>query len=346
VEALLIDEWLTGLRGDAPHAPSIPVLDEASLTLVRQEVRACGANCALGDEVIEPMALVATELARNHLRHAVGGRMLVRPIARAGVPGLEVVAVDRGGGLVDPVAALAGAPRSSGSLGVGFSSAAQLSGELDIDVRLGEGTLVRARKFAAEVPRRREVGIYGRAIRGEARSGDHACFARLDDALVVGVCDGLGHGDLAREASSAAVRAFHEQVDASPVAILEAANTALHRTRGAVMAVARVLEGVSAVEVASVGNIGVQAVGMRRARRFGGSSFVLGTPPQRVKKVLEEHAALAPGEALVLYSDGVSSRLAVEHDLELLRQHPIVIAARIVAEHGRAEDDVLVLVAK
>lgn len=342
MEALLIDEWLQDVR----DAGSIAVLDEASLTIVRQKVRAVGADLALGDDVVEPLVLVATELARNQLVHAVGGRVVIRGVSRSGVPGLELVAADRGGGIADPARALEGTPRVSGSLGVGLASVAALANEVDIDVRLGEGTLVRARRFAAEVPRRRQVGVFGRAIRGETRSGDHACFTRTGEALVVGVCDGLGHGELARHASSAAVQVFHDHAGASPVAVLEAANAALHRTRGAVMAIARILEAEGTVEVASVGNIGVQAVAMRRARRFGGSSFVLGTPPQRVRKVLEERAPLEDGEALVLFSDGVSSRLAIEHDLDLLRQHPVVIAARIAADHGRAEDDVMVLVVR
>lgn len=342
MEALLVDEWLEDVRS----APSTAVLDEASLSVVRQSVRDVGAAQQLSTETVEAMVLAATELGRNQLRHAVGGRVAVRGISRAGVPGLEIVAADRGEGIANPAAALAGAPRVTGTLGVGLAAVRDLASEVDFDVRLGEGTLVRARRFAAGVPRRRQVGVFGRAIPGETASGDHACFVRNGDQLVLGVCDGLGHGMLARQASSVALRAFHDHASASPVGILEACNAALHRTRGAVMAVARLLEAAEAIEVASVGNIGVQAVGPRQVQRFGGSSFVLGTPPQRVKKIFEERAPLPEGHAVVLFSDGISSRLTIENDLMLLREHPIVIAATIVREHARAEDDVLVLVAR
>ena len=43
--------------------------------------------------------------------------------------------------------------------------------EVDIDVRLGEGTCVWARKFASPVPKAREVAIFGRPCEGEAVSG-------------------------------------------------------------------------------------------------------------------------------------------------------------------------------
>ncbi len=341
MEAFLIDEWLEDLR----HAQSIAVHDEASLSIVRQTLREAGAKHAIPTDVVEPLVLVATELGRNQLVHAVGGRVAVTPIERGGVAGIEIAAVDRGTGIRDPATALAGKPRTSGSLGVGLASACELADEIDIDVRLGEGTFVRARKFASVVPRRRQIGVFGRAIPGEPRSGDHACFVRKGDTLVVGVCDGLGHGPLARQASSAALRTFHDHAGASPVAVLEATNAALHRTRGAVMAIARIDEAEAAVEVASVGNIAVQAVGMRTVRRFGGSSFVLGTP-QRVKKIAEERSPLADTEAVILFSDGVSARMSIEQDLALLREHPVVIAQRIVELYGRAEDDVIVLVAR
>lgn len=341
MEALLIDEWLE----DVGDAPTVAVLDEASLTLVRQSVRDAGVAHGVPSEVVEPLVLVATELARNQLRHAVGGRVAVVPITRAGVPGLEIVAVDRGQGIADPAKALEGTPRVSGSLGVGLASACELADEVDVDVRLGEGTMIRARKHAGAVPRRRQVGVYGRPFPGELRSGDHACFRRNGDRLTVGVCDGLGHGNLAREASSAAVKAFHDHATASPLTILEACNLALHQTRGAVMGVARLAEDAGAIEVASVGNIGVQMVGLRKVHRFGGMSFVLGTPPSRVRKIAEERGPLLD-EAVVLFSDGISSRLSIENDLELLRQHPVAIAQRIVEGYARPDDDVLVLVAR
>lgn len=343
MEALLTNEWLAPLQG----ARETPVLDEASLTLVREAVREIGAASGVPAEVVEKMVLVATELGRNQLRHAVGGRIAVLPVTDGGVPGLEVVAADRGLGIRDVNEAFEAAPRSSGSLGVGLASVSRLASEVDLDVRASEGTCVRARGFPPRTGAgRRCVGIFGRPIGGETRSGDHACFRREGDVLVVAVIDGLGHGDLARHAASAAVDAFHRHASASPVAILEACHAALAKTRGAVMAVARIDDAAGHVDVASVGNVLVQIVGPRTARRFGGSSFVLGTAAARVRRVAEERAAIARGEALVLATDGVPSRLAIENDLALLREPPAVLAQRVAVEHGRQDDDVLVLVAR
>jgi anti-sigma regulatory factor (Ser/Thr protein kinase) len=337
MEALLIDEWLDD---DAV----LFIYDDASVSIARERVRELGREAELPTEVVESLVVVASELARNQLVHASGGRMAVRHVTRAGVRGLEIAAADRGGGILDPRTALEGRPRASGSLGVGLASVSELAFELDFDSRVGEGTCIWARKFAGSVPRRRQVGIYGRPHVGEPRSGDHGCFFRGETYLTVGVCDGLGHGALARAASSVALETFRESAERSPLEVIEACHQSLHRTRGAVMAVARVEEDAERIELASVGNIGTHVCGLRTCRRFCGSSFVLGAP-QRVRKVHSETTPLARRELLVMFTDGVTSRLALEDELELLREHPVVIAQEVVRRFAREDDDALVLVA-
>lgn len=59
-----------------------------------------------------------------------------------------------------------------------------------------------------------------------------------------------------------------------------------------------------------------------------------------------ETVALGDGDLVVLATDGIGSRLSIEGELALLRQHPIVIAQRIIERFGRANDDALVLVAR
>lgn len=322
------------------------VLDEASLTVVRDRVRAVASEASVPSEVTDRALLVATEIGRNHLRHARGGRIAARAITRGEHRGLELVAADRGPGLVDVATSLDALPRAEGTLGVGIGSVRRLSSEVDFDVRVGEGTRIVARLFDRAAPRRREVGVYGRPIAGEKVSGDHALFRRIDEALVLGVCDGLGHGPPAREAAHAAMKVFFERANETPVAILDAAHGELGRTRGVVMAIARVAENTSALETASVGNIDVQVCSPRSARRFGGTSAVVGGSVRPPAKPRSETVSLGDGDLVVLATDGIGSRLSIEGDLALLRQHPIVIAQRVIERFGRANDDALVLVAR
>jgi hypothetical protein len=229
------------------------------------------------------------------------------------------------------------------SLGIGLAAVCELADEVDIDVRLGEGTCVWARKFDWPAAQRRpRVGIFGRSFPGERFSGDDAAFARSGDAILVAVADGLGHGEPAREASVRAARQLAAEPRATPQALLVECDRRLAHTRGAVMAAAR-LEGAGDMAVAGVGNVGVHLYGPGPSWRFGGSSYVLGAPGGARRIAVENHR-IEPREVLVLFSDGVRTRLDLTGELDLLREHPAVIAQRIVERFGRPDDDVLVLV--
>src|SRR5215472_9847632 len=212
----LIDRWL----GETSR---IRVVDEASVALVREEVRREGRALGLPKGVTGAAVNVASELGHNQLAHARGGEMSIRRIERGSVAGLEVVAADRGPGMASPSKALKGSARTTemartgASLGVGLQAVLELSDETDFDVRLGEGTCVWARKFAAPPPhRRRQIGVYGRSCPEEITSGDDALFVRRDDALLVAIADGLGHGTPAREASETAMEVIATSTEDSP----------------------------------------------------------------------------------------------------------------------------------
>jgi len=334
----LIDSWLHGVE-------SIFVEDEASVSLAREAVRAAGARAGLAAEATAAIATAASELAHNQRRHARGGQIAVRTFERDGAGGVEVIAADAGEGIASPRAALEGVSSAAGGLGIGLAGVRGLCDEIDVDVRLGEGTCVWARKLAQPGRRRREIGVFGRPHPHERVSGDHAAFVRDADAITVAVADGLGHGPLAREASNAAVWQFLRSSGKELDDVFVACHEALKGTRGAVMTLARVREPAGVLRTASVGNVSAYVCGPAGTQRFGGASFVLGAPGAlRVPRI--EDAAPSSRDALVVHTDGITSRASLDGRLDLLREHPIVIAHTIVAELARADDDVLVLVAR
>ena len=329
-----LETWLAGETG-------IPVLDEASVSLVRERVREEGARAGLGEVPTAALVSAASELGHNQLRHARDGVIVVRSAQRGAEVGVEVVAGDRGGGISDIARALEGRPSREGSLGSGLAAVLELADEVDVDVRLGEGTCVWARKFAEAGPRRPRVGVFGRSFPGERVSGDDAAFLRSPAHLLVGVVDGLGHSDPARQASARAARALLALGDRAPDAVLADCDRRLGRTRGAVMAAAR-LDAAGDMTVAGVGNVSVHAYGTGAAWRFGGSSFVLGAPGG-VHRIAVEKRKLGAREVLLLFTDGIRSRIDLTGELDLLREHPAVVAQRVVERFSRDDDDVLVM---
>jgi anti-sigma regulatory factor (Ser/Thr protein kinase) len=337
VEDLLspFDTWL----GDGE---AIPVIDVASVALVREKVREVAARVGLDGVQAASLVNVASELAQNQLVHARGRRaVVVRAVGREGEEGVEVVAADEGDGIVDVAGALEAHPKGRGSLGVGLAAASELADELDFDVRCGEGTCIRARKFRSYTTRSRRVGVYGRPYPGERVSGDDAAFARGTGGLLFTVADGLGHGELARQASSPAASLVPKNVEASLEGLLSDAHVALQESRGAVMIAGRA--GQDRVELAGIGNVMARVYGLQGTRRFTGTSFVVGArgehrPPAR------ESVQLEPRDVLVVCSDGIRSGLDLTGQHELLREHPIVVAQRIVERFGRPDDDATVMV--
>jgi serine/threonine protein phosphatase PrpC len=102
-------------------------------------------------------------------------------------------------------------------------------------------------------------------------------------------------------------------------------------------------EGVPTVEHGAVGNVTTRVEGHQRVRTFAGTSSMLG-PRGLVRRPSVESGPLEHGEALLLFTDGISSRATLGG--ELLRQHPIVLAQHVLAGFGRSTDDALVLVVR
>jgi hypothetical protein len=109
------------------------------------------------------------------------------------------------------------------------------------------------------------------------------------------------------------------------------------------MTVARVDE--SDLFVAAVGNVAAHVYGGDRPRRVGGTSFVLGSPGATWKQTVER-LPLDHRGVVALFSDGLTTRADIADDLDLLREHPIVIAQRLVERFGRDNDDALALVVR
>lgn len=332
-----LNQWLDG------H-DSITVLDEASVSEVREHVRAVGRAQGLPETEVEQLALVASELAHNQLAHGRGGSVAVLPMSRGGMPGVEVIAADRGAGITNPRQALRGQWKANGSLGAGLEAVLHQADEVDFDVRWGEGTCVRARKYATPPPRRREVAALGRPYPGEPLSGDQATWLWRGERLVVGVVDGLGHGAMAREAADRAIQVVREQAHLAPEALMVRCDASLRGTRGVALGVVHLETGSGEVTHACVGNVSTLLCHPGDSHFLPCSPGALGLP-QHVPRLRGSQASLRPGGLLVMHTDGLATRTTIEDPL-LLRRHPLEVAHELLLRFGKEHDDALVLVAR
>jgi serine/threonine-protein kinase RsbT len=115
---------------------------EASLVTVRARVRASAVELGFG--IVEQTKLVtaASELARNVLRYAGCGRMVVEELTDSDQRGIRVTFEDDGPGIDDVELALRDGYSTGGSLGIGLPGAKRLVDELSIESAPGRGTTV------------------------------------------------------------------------------------------------------------------------------------------------------------------------------------------------------------
>jgi serine/threonine protein phosphatase PrpC len=161
------------------------------------------------------------------------------------------------------------------------------------------------------------------------------------------VCDGLGHGPLAADASRAAVAAFRDGPVGGPAALVAHLHRALGRTRGGAVAVAELDPDAGTLRYAGLGNIAGHLVrpGARATERRGMVSLP-GIAGHQRRTVREFSYPVEPGDLVVLHSDGITDKWRLNDYPGLPTHTPLVIAATLLRDAGVRRDDATVLVAR
>ncbi|QMU70534.1 ATP-binding SpoIIE family protein phosphatase [Streptacidiphilus sp. P02-A3a] len=162
-------------------------------------------------------------------------------------------------------------------------------------------------------------------------------------AVLVMLCDGLGHGPLAALAAEAAVRAFRDSRSSMPEQVVQDIHRALRGTRGAALAVARIEPQAGRLLFCGIGNIAATLLG--HDSRVGLMSHP-GIVGHQMRSMRTFEQPLPPGSALVMHTDGLTERWSRDTLPGLLLHSPVVMAAQLLREAGIRHDDAGVVVAK
>lgn len=311
------------------------------------EARRAGAALAgalgLDEERRGRLALVVTESGTNLLRHAGGGRILLRAVNGHGDAAVEMLALDRGPGIANVTRCMEDGYSTAGGAGTGLGAMRRLSTLFDLYSRQGRGTAILSRVGTA-APRRGMI-VEGVCVpaRGEEQCGDAWDEERRVDGVTILVVDGLGHGPGAAAASAAAVEAFRAARGKAPAERLHAIHAALRSTRGGAGAIADVDLRQRQVRFAGVGNIGAVVMDGEAARFLMSHNGTLGHAVRRIDEVA---AAWPARGALLMYSDGLATPRDLGAYPGLLERHPSLVAGVLWRDLARGRDDVTVVVAK
>ena len=161
----------------------------------------------------------------------------------------------------------------------------------------------------------------------------------LSNHIIFAVADGLGHGVEAAEASRAFCDFISKSVDEDIPELFGRASKAISSTRGAAAAIVRIDRETGILSFVGIGNIELQALSRKPIRPVC-TPGIVGRPLRTVKQY---DYSISSGDVIVLYSDGISSRLTLSNYRNLTPQE---MADAILKDHGKYHDDATVLVVK
>lgn len=318
----------------------LPVEDDSQIGHARRIARNLAAELGFDETDAARVALVATELATNLIKHAHHGALHLRTVPAQEGHGIELIAVDRGPGF-NPGECLADGYSTGGTPGSGLGALMRQAQLFDVysDSR---GSVVWVQVYPRHVsPLAHRYGVSQHSLNNDPACGDGWHIALDGAQLSALVVDGIGHGEDAERAALAGTDIFAQAPYADPTASILEMHQAMMGTRGGAAAIALYDANTGNVRFAGIGNIGACLLNADKSRGMASHPGIVGS--QYRKAVAFDYPADAQ-QLLIMYSDGLQSRWNLRDYPGLIHRHPAIIAALLHRDFCRGRDDVTVMV--
>jgi negative regulator of sigma-B (phosphoserine phosphatase) len=188
-------------------------------------------------------------------------------------------------------------------------------------------------------------GVSSKAFGAANETGDLHVVVPCAQTVLVAAIDGLGHGHEAALAARAAASVLERHRDEPLIELVRRCHEELRRTRGAVLSMASFDLRASTMTWLGIGN--VEGVLFRADGSPGGrrDSLILrgGVVGYQIPPLRPAEYQLGGGDLLVFATDGVRTNFSARAPVELAVQE---IANAILARHGKATDDAMVVVVR
>lgn len=328
-----------------------PVQNESAAILLRSRLNSIGRRLKFSDVQRENMALAASEMASNQIKHAAGRGML--QIWQQPGPALDLVALDFGPGIHNLALAQEDGYSTTHTLGKGLGSLQRLSNASGVyslpESATGDGIwhgtlfwtrfhLHRQPEHTASTARRTtalpEIGLFSRAVADDRFNGDRIYLQRQGNRLRWLHLDGLGHGEKAQSATGSLGSSLFQSEDLPQVLAL--VNRQLSGTRGAVGIVAEADLLANSARFAGVGDMSAYLMLQEKMQIIAFSPGILG----REHKTPTVTTVPFEKKCIILTaSDGIRRSWNSESFPGLFNQHPQIIAYLLGNIMGRVSDD-------
>jgi len=132
---------------DTKAETTLLIKRDTDIVLACQKGRTLAAQLGLSGNDQVSVVIAVSEIARNILRYAKQGKILLKSVEQNQKQGIEVVAEDKGPGIANIDLVLQDGYSTGGGLGLGLSGAKRLMDEFEISTQVGEGTTITMRKW-------------------------------------------------------------------------------------------------------------------------------------------------------------------------------------------------------
>ncbi len=324
----------------------IAIADQSQIAASRRAAEVLARNLGFDELRAGRLALIATEMASNILKHATRGHLMVARFDDSTGTGVELLAMDKGPGIGDVTRSLEDGYSTAGTPGTGLGAIRRQADIFDIYSRPGAGTVVMARVLGTDraptgVAADCELGLVLIPYPGEVECGDSWAFGLKSGVPTLFAVDGSGHGPQAASAARSAVEDFENIDQMDSVRIMETIHRALAPTRGGATAVARVDRDARLVRFSGIGNISAAVVSEGSTMRMISHNGTAGHVASRLR---ECSYPFTGSPTVLLHSDGVSAKWELEAYPGLAVCRPSVIAGVISRDFRRSNDDSLIVV--
>jgi phosphoserine phosphatase RsbX len=192
-----------------------------------------------------------------------------------------------------------------------------------------------------------EWAATSRPLPGQTVCGDRAIAVDVDGtAALIGVLDGLGHGELAAEAADCGVQILGDARSEALDTLVQSCHRGLSNTRGVAMTLVHIDFQKDALSWVGVGNVAADLVAkhpggveVRSSVRLAGGIVGYRVP----EVVVSQDFPIRPGDLLVITSDGIDDNHLDGIDFAAPAW---AIAEQILDGHAKGNDDALVLTAR
>jgi serine/threonine-protein kinase RsbT len=126
---------------------SVPITADFDLVRAREQGRVLAGQLGFTKGDLTLVATAISELARNILRYARRGEIVLRRAEDGGVPGIVIIARDEGPGIPDVNRAMEPGYSTAGGLGLGLPGVRRIMDKFEIVSEVNRGTVVTVTKW-------------------------------------------------------------------------------------------------------------------------------------------------------------------------------------------------------